>query len=389
MQDKKKKKILYVITKSNFGGAQRSVLDLAKASRDAGISVVVACGGLGNLNTNPGKLQKLLYEQKITTIFIKNFVRDMSIISDIKATLELYSIIKKECPDILHVSSSKAGGIGALLGRILKIKNIIFTSHGLTFDEIWRPRFQIYLIKIFTWFTCLLAHTTIVISRDNEKRLRAFPFLKEKVVMIYNGIENITFLNRDSARKKLYSPNKCSKHNNDFWLISSGELTPNKDHISAIDAVIAFNKIYRDKIFFTIMGSGELELETKQYIKDQNAEDYITILGYIDDGAKYFKAYDGFIITSKKEGLPYVVLEAGLAGLPVIASDIPGNTEIITHEVRGLITNATVRHITKTLERFVLCKNESKQLGINLQKYIKNNFSIETMIKKTLTLYDI
>src|SRR3989344_3387314 len=125
---KKKGKILYIITKSNWGGAQRYVFDLATRLPKEDFEIAVAHGG-------NGLLAEKLCTARIRTIKVKKFERNVKLFKDIAVFFELLSLLRRERPDIVHLNSSKAGGIGALSARFTGIKNIIFTSHGLVFDE--------------------------------------------------------------------------------------------------------------------------------------------------------------------------------------------------------------------------------------------------------------
>ena len=124
------KKILFVITKSNWGGAQKYVYDLANELHrpNAEFEVAVAFGQEGQL---AGKLR----EAGITTHPIRSLQRDVSVIADIKSFFELLRLFKTQKPDIAHLNSSKVGGLGALAARVAGVPKIIFTVHGWPFWE--------------------------------------------------------------------------------------------------------------------------------------------------------------------------------------------------------------------------------------------------------------
>ena len=163
MMAKPKKKILYLITKSNWGGAQRYVFDLATSLNKEEYDVVVALGGTGRLVDE-------LKNKKVRVIQLKSLERDISIFKEIKSAIELFKIIKSEKPNILHINSSKAGGLGALIGRILGVPKIIFTAHGWAFNED-RPWRQKISIKTLHWLTILLSHTTITVSETTKRNV--------------------------------------------------------------------------------------------------------------------------------------------------------------------------------------------------------------------------
>ncbi|MCA9355017.1 glycosyltransferase [Candidatus Kaiserbacteria bacterium] len=379
MSEKIPLRILYIVTKSNYGGAQKYVLELAKMAKERGYVVSVACGGTGKPGAPTGLLGEKLSEAEITVHPIKNFMRNVSLLNDIKSFFEIWRVIRQEKPNILHVTSSKAGGIGALAGRLAFVPGIIFTSHGLTVDEVWRPKWQRFLIYISTWLTMLLSHHNIMISTETFDRARKMPGLKNRVSLIKNGIAPIAFLEKKVARAKLapHTPQKS------LWIGGIGELHPNKNWSVAIDAV----KALPDHVHLLIIGEGEERTKLQNLITMQKLQDRVHLLGFIDNASVYLKAFDIFILPSKKEGLPYVLLEAGLATLPTVAGQLPGNKDIIETGETGLLVEPTARLIATSLEMLIRDESMRKRLGCNLQASIQNNFSLEKMFSETLSVY--
>jgi hypothetical protein len=185
-------KILYCITKGNFGGAQRYVYDLATHMDKNQYEIVVLCG-------EGETLPKKITEKNIRVVRLNSLKRDISIVNEIRSFIEIYKIFKKEKPDIIHLNSSKMGGIGAFIGRIAGVKNIIFTAHGFAFNE-KRPIWQKIILIFFHHLTILLTHKTIMVSEKTKKDIDYLPFIKNKLVKIYNGIDtHIDFYSKDEA----------------------------------------------------------------------------------------------------------------------------------------------------------------------------------------------
>jgi glycosyltransferase involved in cell wall biosynthesis len=371
-------KILYLITKSNFGGAQKYVFELAREAKKEGYEVAVACGGTGEAGAPTGHLVKKLVEADIETRFVTHFQRDMSLLDDLLAFFEVWKLLRFTKPDTLHVTSSKAGGIGAFAGRLAGVKNIIFTSHGLTVDEVWRPRWQRILIYIGTWVTLRLAHQNIMISTETYERARDMPGMKDRVVLIKNGLAPVTFLEQKVARAKL-APHIPP---NTLWIGGVGELHPNKNWLVAI---LAMNNLPKDT-HFIIIGEGEERKALERTIEHHHLQDRVHLVGY-KDAAQYLKAFDIFILPSLKEGLPYVLLEAALAELPTIASDLPGNRDIITSGETGLLVEPTPPLIATTLEMLVRDAGMRRRLGAAHKEKVESTFSIKQMCDKTFALY--
>lgn len=184
----KKKKILFVITKSNFGGAQRYVYDLARSLPSREFEVVVAFGG-------EGLLKEKLTQANIRTVPIEGLERDINLFNEFSVFSQLMKLFKEERPDVVHLNSSKIGGIGALAGRLARVPHIVFTAHGWAFNE-ERPWIERKIIAVLYWITLVLSHTTIAVSEQIKKQICCFPFVKHKMIIIHNGIDQAGVLSK-------------------------------------------------------------------------------------------------------------------------------------------------------------------------------------------------
>ena len=370
-----KKKILYIVTKSNFGGAQRYVFDLA-ASLKEGFEIVVASGG-------NGILLKKLADKGIRTISIPSMERNVGFFKEFKAISELLKIFRKENPDIVHLNSSKAGLIGSIAVKIFnketnqqKIKTI-FTVHGFPFEES-RNIFWKGSIWIATWISMMLSDNIIVVSKKDEAIGKSMPFVSKKISYIPNGIAPFALLPKEEARKKLLGEN--------FEGIVIGtiaELNKNK----GLEYLLGAIPLIKEKnIKFVIIGEGEDRKKLEGIIHAKNLP--VTLTGFIENASEYLSAFDIFVLPSLKEGLPYVLLEAGYAGLPTVASKVGGIPDIIQEGVSGtLITPKDVQALTKAIEKYVDNPEFREKHGKELQEIIAKNFILERMAKETLKTY--
>lgn len=373
-------KILFVITKSNLGGAQKYVLELARAAKNRGGLVTVAVGGTGEKDSNIGPLGEQLKQNGIRAVFIKSLMRNMSAITDMRAFFEILTIIRKERPDVLHVTSSKAGGLGALAGRICRVKTIIFTSHGLTFDETWRPTHQKIAIKLLTWGTLVLAHQSIMISKDTYEKTRKFLWVHHKVHLIYNGVRQKPQVSKKDAREIL-SPLMDTPRA--IWVGGIGELHPNKNWILLIEAMTKLPK----NVHCVIIGGGEQRELLQKSINERGLQDRVLLKGFIQDASLLLSAYDVFVLPSSKEGLPYVLLEAGLSKCAVVCSNISGNTDIIRDAENGILIDQTKENLVAAITRLIENPSERKRYGLALYETVTTKFAMCTMIDTTQELY--
>lgn len=378
MQQSQKLKVVYMVTKGVWGGAQKYVYSLATHLPKDRFETVVICGE-GEI------LKQKLETQGIRVIEIKNLKRDVSIIQEIKSFIEVYKILKKEKPYVLHLNSPKAGGMGSLAGRLSGVPKIIFTAHGWTFNE-KRNLLNTSLIKIFSWITVFLSSRVIVIAKKEEAQAHAMPLVgKNKIKLIGNGIETIEFKEKNEARKELLPSLSENYESDTVWIGTIAELHKNKAHSYLISALSKINHPF----VCIIIGEGEERKNLENLIRTYRLEEKIFLVGFKDNASRYLKAFDIFTLTSIKEGLPYGILEAGQASLPVVATSVGGIPDIIQNHTSGLLIKKpeNVHQMRDALEHLIENPKQRLEFGNNLHEKVEREFSLEQMLKKTLLLY--
>lgn len=379
MHEPPRKKILFLITKSNYGGAQRYVFDLATGLPREQFETVVACGGDGPLITK-------LHDAGVRVVPIGALQRDISLAKELAATREMARIIKAERPDVLHVNSSKAGLFGAFLGQILRVPRVIFTAHGWAFNED-RGALSKTLIKTLHYITVLLSDTTIAVS-DAIKTQMDWPFAGRKMTVIRHGHDAEDHMTKDEARDALIkiAPTLTS-HKDDPWTVTIAELHPVKRHDVMIHAMRELVAQYPN-LRHIIMGAGELREELAALIAAEGLKKHVFLLGHVADAASYLPAFDIFALTSRSEALAYVLLEAGAVGLPVVATHVGGIPEIIAHEKTGLLVpHADVPATTAALATLLSNQDLHAKLATSLKEKVTHDFSLERMLKETEATY--
>ncbi len=373
------KRILYIVTKAAWGGAQRYVFDLSVAAKALGHEVVVAYG-------QEGRLAERLRAEGIRGIALQALSRDLSLTQDRAAFWDLYRVIGEVGPDVLHLNSSKVGLLGALAGRILGIKMIVFTAHGWAFNED-RPAWQRAAFWLAHYMTVVLAHRTIAVSRAVLQQTRSMPLVHGKINLVPLGIEEPDFLTRELAREQLAARLNTPLQEGLLWLGSLSELTWNKS-IHTLVRAIAELKRRGVSAGLVVLGDGEEREFLETLLDEQEIGALVRLPGFMQDGSRYLKAFDIFVLPSRTEALAYALIEAGYAGLPVVASNIGGIPEVVDSGVTGLLVpRENPGELADALE--LLIKNPARraELGEALQKSVRIKFSLDRMVKETLALY--
>ena len=317
MNGDQKKKILYVITKSNWGGAQYYVYTLAVAAAERGADVKVAFGGTGEAGAGVGLLAERLRAAGIRTITIHSFMRDISLTRDIRALLELWRLMREEKPDVVHLNSSKAGGLGALAARCAGVKRIIFTAHGWPFWEQRTPLARV-LMYFFSWLTALFATRVAVVSNYDQRVAARMIGVAHKTVRIYNGIDFGTTLGTGDIIRRAFRK--------DAHITGTiGETNKNKNHIALIEEARQDPNLY-----VAIVGvDGDEKPNLVKAIEEYELGERGKLFGFVP-WQEALPGFDEFALPSRKEGLPTALIEARFAGLPISANRaIGGIAEII------------------------------------------------------------
>ena len=369
----RKKKVFICITKSNWGGAQKYVYDIATSLPKDSFDVSVLLGG-------DGELKKRLDLAGIRTVLLKHSQRDINMVKVFLLGFSLIGIFWKERPDIVHLNSSQMGGSGGFAARLTGVKKIIFTGHGWAFNED-RPWWQKILARFFHILTILLSHKTIAVSQITKDQIGK-PWNK-KMIVIRNGLQPIDFKDKQTARKEL-GLNISAE--NPIWIGTISELHKTKGLDYAIQAIAKIP----ENIIFVVIGEGEDRKRLEALIRDLHLTDKVFLLGRIASASSFLKAFDIFTLTSITEALPYAILEAGLAGLPVIATSVGGIPEIIKDRTTGiLIRPKNPGEIARAVEYLLHDQDRLVIFGHALQKKIEREFDIKKMVEKTIVLYEI
>ena len=394
--EEKPLKILYLITKSNFGGAQRYVYDLAMQAKREGHDVVVGFGGHGTL-------EEKLRAAGVRTTSIESLGRDVHPLLDLKSFFCLLELFADETPDIIHLNSSKMGGLGALAARLWNTgqwvsrflgKNgvparIVFTGHGWAFNED-RTDFSRFIIGILHWCTIELSHNTIAVSRKTREQVSALPFVWHKLKVVHNGVGQADVLPKAVAQTKITTGSIVAGRDLSGSIVigTIAELHTNKGFSYAIEGMALLKKQISTPFVFFIIGDGEERASLDALIRKLGLEKDVFLLGYHENADSLLSAFDIFLLPSITEAFPYVILEAGKAGLPVVSTAVGGIPEVIDDMQSGiLIQSKNPSEIARALKYLIENPERRASLGHTLADRIRDRFNVETMARETFAIY--
>lgn len=351
-------RILYTITKSEIGGAQVHVMQLAKHMKDSGNAVAIVSQPGGWLENEATKLGIRFYNNPYFANSFNPF--------RIKKSFSLIKKIVSEFnPDIVHTHSSFAGIITRLA-----IKNkipTIFTAHSWAFTD-GASLFRKIIAPISERFASQYTSKIICVSKfDRELALQYRIASSEKITVIYNGVSE-TLLN-------------TSKEKN---IVSVGRLAYPKDFVLLLQAYMASGSSLK----FEIIGKGPDKRIIEEEIVRLGLVGRVTIRSDFngpEDVRKELAKASIFILISKHEGLPITILEAMSAGLPIIASNVGGISEEID-ETCGILVENNVEEICTAI-KLLSETDKQKQMGESARRRYEEKFSLEKFLHETESVY--
>jgi glycosyltransferase involved in cell wall biosynthesis len=169
--------------------------------------------------------------------------------------------------------------------------------------------------------------------------------------------------------------------------ITSSVARFNKQKNLKASITIAAKLLENHDVIFLIIGDGE-ERENIEYLIESNKLSNVLLTGYKSNVSEYLAASDIYLSTSLWEGLPYSLIEASAGGLPIVASDVTGNNEVVADGVNGYLFN--LNNPDDAVEKILRIKNsieEQKTLGENSIKIFMENFQLDAMINKMKDTY--
>jgi glycosyltransferase involved in cell wall biosynthesis len=365
--------VAFYLPNLNSGGAERVAVRLMNGMAEKNIKIDLL------LNVCQGKFLKDINPQiKITSLGAGR---------TLKSIIPLISYLKENKPKMIisHLSHINVIMIIAKIFANIDTKSIV-VEHN-TFTEFQFARMGIRIkhqvlklcMKIFYNFADKVVGVSLGVSKDITKLLN---LKQEKITTIYNPVVNQSLI--DDAQKEV-------KHE---WIVNKecpvllavGRLTIQKDYYTLLSAVAHLNK--KRPLRLIILGTGELLEELRDFAKNLNISEMIDLYGFCDNPYAFMSKVDLFVLSSKWEGLPTVLIEAMACGCPVVSTDCPsGPSEILCDGKYGyLVPVEQPILLANAIERTLDGNNKDDRTLIRDRAL---EFSVDNSLQSYLTLINL
>lgn len=293
------------------------------------------------------------------------------------------AILKEEKIDVIHCNTPIGGVLGRICGKRAGVKKIIYTAHGFHFFKGAPLLNWLLYYPLERW----MAHyTDVLITMNQEDYRRAGRFRLRKGGKVYYvpgvGIPVEAYGQVKTVPKEVRASLGLSRE--DFLVIGSGDLVKNKNFKMAIRSVACCN----DKnVHLLICGKGQ-ELEKLKKLSERlQIKKQIHFLGFRRDMKELLNAADVFMMTSYREGLSRSLMEAMASGLPVIATKIRGNVDLIDERGGYLVAVNDAKGAAEKIKVLKKDDNKVRRMGAYNKEHVKR-FSEEHVRECILGIYE-
>lgn len=354
--------IVHFVVSDSFGGVEGHICTLIKLMQNMEYQFKIVCH-----ETVQERFDESLGELNVDIIPL-NIWPKPSLLNYRK----LIQTFRHLTPDVVHCHLYSATRIGGMAAKIAGVPNVIETIH---LEEVWRRGLK-------KWFFCsmdaiigrLFVDKYIAVSSAVSRFYQKNKWVPDnKISVIHNTTEDI---NEDVKSKKYFS----------FRIGFLGRLVYQK----GIDILIqAINILKEDNIecHLYIGGTGPLKSDLEMQVQRLGIEDNVTFLGNVSDKNKFFNNIDIFVLPSRFEGFPLVLLEAGLYNMPVVATRVSGNPEIIYHEESGILVQSENPKELATAIKTYKNSNIRDTYSAKLKQLVETEFSKSAYTKRMDTFY--
>lgn len=371
------KRVLMGITLSELGGAQKVMYELLAALPADRFEITLACRPGGELLTWVNQLN----EQRpapIRVVELPHLHRAIKPLADLRVLLQLRRLMRREGFDVVHLHSSKMGILGRIAAYSAGVPHILFTVHG--WGAARQSSLMQRLLSLVERMVGRLTHSIVCVCEHDRRLGITLGFATpNRTRVIYNGVTPAE--QTPGALRRMLGLDAST-----YLFGTVGRLVEEKQPELVIQTAELLRSRGQRDFHAVLVGDGPLRARCEALIAERGLGDCVTLLGSRDDVQRWVGDLDAFLLPSKYEGFPLVVLEAMQAGLPIIATPVGGVPEQVVDGVTGFLVPSDPSAIVEHLLRL---RNDSalRQAMGTAARQRMSLFSVAGMIEAYSQLY--
>lgn len=355
-------RILFLSTGLNCGGAEMQIFHLAKGLQARGWQAQVVAMLSG------GSIAEMFEESSIP-------VHDLGIwrgVPDIRAFMRLRKIILMFRPDVVHSHMTHANLLARMTRAICPIPVLVNTIHNMTEHRRWTE-------LAYKMTNSMADLTTIICQAAAERYVNIGAVAANRVQVVVNGLPIEQFRPDSRSRAAVRQELEISE---EFVWLAVGRMEAPKDYGTLVRAVAQT----RNGLFL-VAGDGPLRREMEQLAAELRVLDRIRFLGIRRDVPRLMAAADAYVMSSAWEGLPMVLLEAAASGLPIVATNVGGNSAIVRDGISGyVVPPCDPQALARAMQRMQM-DPARPTMGSVARDFVEKHFSLSAVLDQWESIY--
>ena len=369
-----KMKVVHMITKLELGGAQVNTVYTHDHLNESQFEVYLLSGPGGILNDR--------VERKKNFHIIADLIREIRPWRDFRAFLQILKLLKRISPDILHTHSTKAGIIGRIAAFLVRIPVRIHSVHGFSFSPL-QPVMKRTIYYLAELVVSVITSHFVFVAKADMRVAKKLGLVRHNYTLIRSGFPLQRFQQKGSdadKTKETYGigPGK----------VVCGVVAPFKPQKGLFHLIDVAARVIRqdERAVFFLAGDGELRPALERELHRRGIVENFRLPGFLFDLERIMDIFDIGVTTALWEGLPQSLVQMRLKKIPIVASDIPGNREVIKQKKNGFL--ADVRD-HDSLAGHILLLMDQPQVRLEMGDYPDDFSSWEAsyMVQRQEKLY--
>lgn len=375
-------RVCHLVILPDLAGSQRMMFDLCRRLDPDRYDRHVICQG-------EGVLTEALREAGIQYHLIPSLTRAIHPLRDALAVRRIGEVCREQQFDVMHTHNSKGGILGRIGAHRAGVPNIVHCVQGFAFHE-FSGRLKRLLYSQVERFAGRYCDRVIFVNdEEREMSIRNGWLPAEKCVTIYNGVDLTLFDRSQNAAGRAELRRGLGITEDEVAILISGRLESQKNPLILPEIAAAVEDLRpSNKWRFVIAGSGSLEPRLRERFSQRQLLRRFCPIGWHSEPHKVNNACDVALLPSLWEGLPLSLIEAQAAWLPIVASNVKGNREVVTNETGFLCEPKTPAEYADALVRLIDNAQLRQQLGEAARRRAEAHFSADDCFQKVIDLYD-
>jgi sugar transferase (PEP-CTERM/EpsH1 system associated) len=361
--------IAHIIFRLDVGGLENGLVNLVNNLPDGRYRHVIIClSGSSDFATRIGRNNVSIYDLR------KRPGKDLG------CYWRMYRLLHRLRPDVVHTRN-----FGTLdcqfIAAAARVPYRIHSEHGWDIDDVDGTSRKRAIMRALSR---MVVHQYMTVSAQMSRWLaKSVGIPGRRIVQIYNGVDSKVF-----RPSKVETGSEFSRKRVVIGCV--GRLDPVKDHVTLLDAfhrLVSSGDVTVD-LRLVIVGDGEMRNEIRRFVSNRHLQENICLLGSRDDVPQVLRSIDIFVLPSLNEGISNTILEAMSTGIPVVATAVGGNPELVEDGVTGrLFEPGDVGCLTNILRDYIQDPALSHRHGKAGRRRVVSDFSIESMTDAYESLY--